>query len=47
MENGCSAQAWRIKKKLQDEGYINTAIKIIAEQLVNFFYSEYDNEEEE
>lgn len=47
MENGCSTQAWRIKQKLQDENYIRKAVKIISEQLVYFFYSEWEEDKEE
>jgi hypothetical protein len=46
MEKGCSTQAWRIKQKLQDRDYIKTAISIISEQLLFFFYDEWKEEEE-
>lgn len=42
MENGCSTKAWRIKEKLQDNNYVKTAIGIIAEQLLFYFYSEWE-----
>ena len=44
MEKGCSTQIWRIKRKLQDEAYIKNAISIISEQLLFYFYDEWDEE---
>lgn len=46
MEKGCSTQAWRIKQKLQDQNYLKTAISVIAEQLLFYFYEEWKEEEE-
>jgi hypothetical protein len=44
MEKGCSTKAWRIKEKLQDRKYVNAAINIIAEQLLFFYYSEWEDD---
>jgi len=47
MEKGCSTKAWRIKQKLQDQAYVKTAITIIAEQLLFYFYDEWKEDVEE
>lgn len=46
MEKGCSAKAWRIKQKLQDQKYLKAAIGIISEQLLFYFYDEWKEEAE-
>jgi hypothetical protein len=43
-ENGGSQRIESLKKKLEDKSYLNKAVRVISEQLVYFFYSEWKEE---